>query len=145
MDELLALVGTPAGGGVTLTAVGAVIVAALRSRKARRVISEVLSDTTVADELRSGLDHLAAVVDQQGQSIVWLTDELSRTRVELASTRGELDLARKAAVENTHLRARVAELESLTDELRAQVAHLETELARRSRRRKPDTTTGGES
>ena len=108
------------GGGAGV--VGAAL-AALRSKKARSALSRALSIVD-SSEWADSLKNLKDVVEAQGQSIEWLRDELSNTRLELATAREQLAKTESLAIENAALRTRVADLE-------AHVRRLEDELQRR--------------
>lgn len=86
-----------------------------------------------ADDLRQSVDNMSLVVDAQGQSISWLTEQqeslintLATYKEELASAREQLKELESLHKENTALKKRVKELE-------AQVAKLEAELERRKK------------
>lgn len=79
-----------------------------------------------SDDLRAGLDNISAVVDAQGSSISYLTEQLEIYKTQLEEAREQLKEMDAIHKENKTLKNRVAELES-------QVAKLETELARRKK------------
>ena len=86
-----------------------------------------------ADDLRASVDNMTLVVDAQGQSINWLTEQQESLITQLAAYKEELALAREKLIdleslhkENTSLKKRIKELEM-------QVAKLEEELARRKK------------
>jgi predicted RNase H-like nuclease (RuvC/YqgF family) len=79
-----------------------------------------------SDDLRAGLDNISAVVDPQGSSITYLTEQLDIYKVQLEEAREQLKAMDAIHKENKTLKSRVAELES-------QVAKLEAELARRKK------------
>lgn len=79
-----------------------------------------------ADDLRTALDNLSLVVDTQGNSISWLTEQLDSYRTQLEDAHEKLKDMENIHKENTGLRSRITELES-------QVAALEAELARRKK------------
>ena len=106
------------GGGAG--AVG-VLLAALRSPKARAVLSRLFTE---AGDIKDSLESLRSVVEAQGESIEWLRAELDRTRSELDQARDQLRHTESLRLENAQLRTRVAELE-------AHVGRLEDELKRR--------------
>jgi uncharacterized coiled-coil protein SlyX len=95
----------------------AAALAALRSKKVRLLLSKLLSDS----KLEGTLTSLQTVVEAQGQAIDWLREELTQTRADLARAREQLRLTEDFAIENSKLRARVAELE-------LHVARLELQL-----------------
>jgi septal ring factor EnvC (AmiA/AmiB activator) len=93
---------------------------ALRSKKVRVFLSRLLSDS----KLEGTLTSLQTVVEAQGQAIDWLRDELTQTRADLSHAREQLRMTEDFAIENSKLRARVAELE-------LHVARLELQLKAR--------------
>ena len=79
-----------------------------------------------AEELRLAMDNMNQIVMSQGQSIDWLTNQLTTYRQELDEAHEKL--------ENTALRIRVSELEG-------QVKALEEEIARRKKFTRKDFKT----
>lgn len=123
MDTLITVAGSVAGAA-------AAFFAYLRTRKGRIAATSYLKrlfnvDPT-ADDLRAALDNLSTVVDAQGASIEWLTNQLDQYRELLNAAQEQLKDMEAIHKENSNLRTRVAELE-------AQVAALEAELARRKK------------
>jgi peptidoglycan hydrolase CwlO-like protein len=97
-----------------------------------------------ADDLRASVDNMSLVVDAQGQSITWLTEQQETLITQLAAYKEELSVAREKLKEleglhkeNTSLKKRIKELEN-------QVAKLEEELARR-KKFTPKTKRGDEN
>ena len=106
------------------------IVAYLRSKKGRaKAISylrRLFNIDLTTEDLRTGLDNISAVVDAQGNSIAYLTQQLDSYREQLNDAREQLKEMEDIHKENRALKVRVAELE-------AQVARLEAELERRKK------------
>jgi hypothetical protein len=107
----------------------------LRTRKGKTVawnwVKRLVNVDPSADDLRSSVDNMSLVVDAQGQSISWLTEQQEVLINQLTAYKEELTLAREQLKEleglhkeNLHLKKRVKELEE-------QVAKLEIELERR--------------
>jgi chromosome segregation ATPase len=119
-----------------VAAIGA-LTAYLRTRKGRvqfaTLLRRVFNIDPTAEDLRAAVENMSAVVDAQGRSIAWLTDQhadlleqLEIAKKELAEARSEHSALQELRQENEALRARVNELET-------QVHALETELARRKK------------
>jgi predicted RNase H-like nuclease (RuvC/YqgF family) len=106
------------------------LVAYLRSKKGRaKAISylrRLFNIDLTTEDLRLGLDNISAVVDAQGNSIAYLTQQLDSYREQLTDAREQLKEMENLHKENSQLKKRVVELES-------QVARLETELERRKK------------
>lgn len=98
------------------------IVQAVRSPKVRAALGRLVSNSVV--DLTEAISNLQLVVEAQGESIEWLREELTSTKIELEAARIQLQKTEGLAIENAALRARVADLE-------AQVQKLEEELKRR--------------
>ena len=107
----------------------------LRTRKGKTAawnwVKRLVNVDPSADDLRSSVDNMSLVVDAQGQSISWLTEQQEVLINQLTAYKEELSLAREQLKEleglhkeNLHLKKRVKELEE-------QVAKLEVELERR--------------
>ena len=107
----------------------------LRTRKGKTAawnwVKRLVNVDPSADDLRSSVDNMSLVVDAQGQSISWLTEQQEVLINQLTAYKEELSLAREQLKEleglhkeNVHLKKRVKELEE-------QVAKLEVELERR--------------
>lgn len=107
----------------------------LRTRKGKTAawnwVKRLVNVDPSADDLRSSVDNMSLVVDAQGQSISWLTEQQEVLINQLTAYKEELSLAREQLKEleglhkeNLHLKKRVKELED-------QVAKLEVELERR--------------
>lgn len=90
-----------------------------------------------SEDLRASLDNLSVVVDTQGSSITWLTEQLDSYREQLDAANEKLKDMENIHKENTGLRVRIADLE-------AQVAALEAELARRKKYTPKDKRTDSE-
>jgi predicted RNase H-like nuclease (RuvC/YqgF family) len=128
----------------TLQIIGAAVASAvagffayLRTKKGKAAawnwIKRLVNVDPSADDLRSSVENMTLVVDAQGQSIGWLTEQqtflveqLNANKEELAIAREQLKELEALHKENTHLKKRVKELE-------AQVAKLEAELERRKK------------
>jgi multidrug resistance efflux pump len=130
--------------GIITAAVGALggFVAYLRSKRGKAQASTILrrlfNIDPSADDLRVAMENMSAVVDAQGQSITWLTEQQASLIEQLAAAKVDLEEAREKLKEmedihrqNMSLRIRVAELEE-------QVKALETELARRKKYTRKD-------
>lgn len=109
----------------------------LRSKKGRTQvlswIKRLFNVDITADDLRAAIENMSQVVDAQGSSIDWLTQQqefligqLEAAKAELAAAREQLKELEELHRENAGLRKRVAELEE-------QVKALEDELARRKK------------
>jgi len=109
----------------------------LRSKKGRGAawswFKRLVNADPSSDDLRSSVDNMSLVVDAQGQSISWLTEQqeflvgqLEQYKSDLASAKEQLKEMESLHKDNVKLRKRVGELE-------AQVAKLETELERRKK------------
>ena len=102
----------------------------LRSRKGRDATlsyaKRLFNVDPSSDDLRAALDNLSTIVDTQGASITWLTEQLDSYRTQLEEAHEKLKDMEAIHRENTTLRARITELES-------QVAAMEAELARRKK------------
>lgn len=111
------------------TAIGGFF-AYLRTRKGRAMTTSYLKRLfnvdPSADDLRTGLENISAVVDAQGSSINYLTEQLDIYKTQLEEAREQLKAMDAIHKENKTLKSRVAELES-------QVAKLEAELDRRKK------------
>jgi len=86
-----------------------------------------------SDDLRNSVDNMSLVVDAQGQSINWLTEQqevliaqLTVYKEQLAEAREQLKELEGLHKENGNLKKRIKELE-------AQVARLEADLERRKK------------
>jgi multidrug resistance efflux pump len=130
--------------GIITAAVGALggFVAYLRSKRGKAQASTILrrlfNIDPSADDLRVAMENMSAVVDAQGQSITWLTEQQASLIEQLAAAKVDLEEAREKLKEmedihrqNMSLRIRVAELEE-------QVKALEAELARRKKYTRKD-------
>jgi multidrug resistance efflux pump len=117
-------------------------VAYLRSKRGKAQASTILrrlfNIDPSADDLRVAMENMSAVVDAQGQSITWLTEQQASLIEQLAAAKVDLEEAREKLKEmedihrqNMSLRIRVAELEE-------QVKALEAELARRKKYTRKD-------
>jgi predicted nucleic acid-binding Zn-ribbon protein len=127
--EPLEIVGAAIASGV------AGFFAYLRTRKGKTAAwnwaKRLFNVDPSADDLRSSVDNMTLVVDAQGQSISYLTEQqeflllqLTTYREELAAAQEQLKELESLHKENTNLKRRIVELES-------QVAKLEAELERR--------------
>ena len=125
------------GIGAAIATVVAGFFAYLRTRKGRtnawNYFKRLVNVDPSADDLRSSVDNMTLVVDAQGQSITWLTEQQETLITQLAAYKEELALAREKLLdleslhkENTSLKKRIKELEM-------QVAKLEEDLARRKK------------
>ena len=76
--------------------------------------------------LKEAMDNMNQVVMSQGQSIDWLTNQLTQYREELTEAREKLKEMEELHTTNITLKLRISELES-------QVKALEEELARRKK------------
>lgn len=106
------------------------ILAYLRTRRGKlrtlNYLKRIFNIDVTAEDLRVGLDNISAVVDAQGNSIAYLTQQLDSYREQLSDAREQLKEMENIHKENSLLKKRVVELES-------QVARLEAELERRKK------------
>ena len=123
MDILTAIIGA-------LGTAFAGFFAYLRTKRGRtqtlNYFKRIFNVDPTSDDLRAGLDNISAVVDAQGSSITYLTEQLDIYKVQLEEAREQLKEMEAIHKENKTLKNRVSELE-------AQVAKLEAELARRKK------------
>jgi len=131
MDILTAIIG----------AIGTAIAgffAYLRTKRGRtstlNYVKRIFNVDPTSDDLRAGLENISAVVDAQGSSITYLTEQLDIYKVQLEEAREQLKDMDAIHKENKTLKSRVAELEN-------QVAKLEAELARRKKYTPKDKRT----
>ena len=121
----------------TLLSIPAAIAVYLRSKNGRtKVLSwakRLFNLDITSEDLRNAVDNLGNVVNTQGASIDWLTQQqefligqLETAKAELIESREKLKELEALHIENTKLKTRVQELEH-------QVNALETELARRKK------------
>jgi predicted RNase H-like nuclease (RuvC/YqgF family) len=78
------------------------------------------------EDLKAAMDNMSNIVSSQGQSVDWLTQQLTQYREDLDMAREKLKEMEEMHIENTALKIRVQELES-------QVKALEEDLARRKK------------
>ena len=125
--------------GIAAAALSALagLFAYLRTRKGKAAAwnwaKRLVNVDPSTDDLRSSVDNMSLVVDAQGQSISWLTEQqetllnqLSAYKEELASAQEQLKELEGLHRENVNLKKRIKELEG-------QVAKLEAELDRRKK------------
>lgn len=86
-----------------------------------------------ADDLRQSVDNMSLVVDAQGQSISWLTEQQEQLIAQLAGYKEELANAREQLKELEALHRENSLLKKRVKELESQIARLEAELARRKK------------
>jgi len=86
-----------------------------------------------ADDLRNSVDNMSLVVDAQGQSINWLTEQQEVLISQLAGYKEQLTIAREQLKELEGLHKENTSLKKRVKELEAQVAKLEAELERRKK------------
>ena len=102
----------------------------LRTKRGRtqtlNYFKRIFNVDPTSDDLRAGLDNISAVVDAQGSSISYLTEQLEIYKTQLEEAREQLKEMDAIHKENKTLKGRISELES-------QVAKLEAELARRKK------------
>jgi chromosome segregation ATPase len=121
---------------IVVAAIGA-LTAYLRTRRGRvqfaTLLRRVFNIDPTADDLRAAVENMSAVVEAQGRSIAWLTEQhdelLSQLEVakqELAEARAEHSALQELRQENAALKIRINDLEN-------QVHALEDELARRKK------------
>ena len=124
---------------ITAALVGAPVALAayFRSKRGRAITlawaKRLFNVDVTSDDLRSAVENMSTVVDAQGQSINWLTEQqaflieqLDIAKTELAEARSQLKELDELHRENRSLRKKVQVLED-------QVTALETELARRKK------------
>ena len=106
------------------------ILAYLRTKRGRlrtlNYVKRIFNIDITSEDLRVGLDNISAVVDAQGNSIAYLTQQLDSYREQLSEAREQLKEMEVLHKDNIKLQKRVIELE-------AQVARLEAELERRKK------------
>jgi peptidoglycan hydrolase CwlO-like protein len=86
-----------------------------------------------SDDLRNSVDNMSLVVDAQGQSINWLTEQQEVLISQLAGYKEQLTIAREQLKELEGLHKENTSLKKRVKELEAQVAKLEAELERRKK------------
>jgi peptidoglycan hydrolase CwlO-like protein len=86
-----------------------------------------------ADDLRASVDNMTLVVDAQGQSISYLTEQQEFLVAQLISHREELAESREKLKELEGLHKENGQLKKRIKELETQVAKLEAELERRKK------------
>ena len=125
------------GLGAAIATVVAGLFAYLRTKKGRRAawnyFKRLANIDPSADDLRASVENMSLVVDSQGQSINWLTEQqetlitqLAAYKEELANAREQLKELESLHKENINLKKRIKELEN-------QVKKLEEELERRKK------------
>lgn len=111
------------------------VFAYLRTRKGKAAawnwLKRLFNLDPSADDLRTSVDNMTLVVDAQGQSISWLTEQQESLIAQLTSYREELSVAREQLKELESLHKENVQLKKRVKELEAQVAKLEAELDRR--------------
>lgn len=137
-----------------LTAIGAAIATAitgffayLRTKKGKQAtwnwVKRLFNVDPSADDLRQSVDNMSLVVDAQGQSITWLTEQQETLITQLAAYKEELANAREKLKELESLHKENTQLKKRVKELEGQVARLESELERR-KKYTPKTKRGAE-
>jgi len=86
-----------------------------------------------SDDLRNSVDNMSLVVDAQGQSINWLTEQQEILIAQLTAYKEELSEAREKLKELEGLHRENGNLKKRIKELEAQVARLEADLERRKK------------
>jgi predicted RNase H-like nuclease (RuvC/YqgF family) len=125
------------GLGAAIATVVAGFFAYLRTKRGRKAtwnwLKRLFNLDPSADDLRASVENMSLVVDSQGQSINWLTEQqetlitqLAAYKEELANAREQLKELESLHKENTNLKKRIKELEN-------QVKKLEDELERRKK------------
>jgi chromosome segregation ATPase len=125
--------------GIVATIVAAIgaLTAYLRTGKGRgqlaTLLRRVFNIDPTSDDLRAAVENMSAVVDAQGRSIAWLTEQhdellaqLEQAKKDLAEARAEHSALQELRQENAALKIRINDLEN-------QVHALEDELARRKK------------
>ena len=136
------------GLGAAIATIVAGFFAYLRTKKGRTAtwnyFKRLANVDPSADDLRASVENMTLVVDAQGQSITWLTEQqetlitqLAAYKEELANAREKLKDLESLHKENTSLKKRIKELEN-------QVKKLEDELERR-KKYTPKTKRGADN
>jgi len=123
MDILTAILGTL---GTAIAAVFTYLKTKKGKTQTYNYFKRLFNVDPTTEDLRNSLDNISAVVDAQGSSITYLTEQLDIYKTQLEEAREQLKDMEAIHKENRALRGRVAELEN-------QVAKLESELARRKK------------
>ena len=124
---LTTLNGTELVAGITtIGSVGFAIVKVLGKFSITRHIRRIMNIEPGAEDLRLAMDNMSQVVLSQGQSIDWLTSQITVYRTELDENHEKLKEMEIMHSENISLKRRVTELEDI-------VKYLELELARRKK------------
>ena len=109
----------------------------LRTKKGRKAawnyFKRLANIDPSADDLRQSVDNMSLVVDAQGQSISWLTEQQEQLITQLAGYKEELANAREQLKELEALHRENSLLKKRVKELESQIARLEAELARRKK------------
>jgi chromosome segregation ATPase len=109
----------------------------LRTRKGKTAawnyFKRLVNVDPSADDLRSSVDNMTLVVDAQGQSIAYLTEQQEFLVTQLTAYREELAEAREKLKELGALNKENVSLKKRINELENQVAKLEAELERRKK------------
>jgi peptidoglycan hydrolase CwlO-like protein len=125
------------GIGAAIATVVAGFFAYLRTRKGRtgawNYFKRLANVDPSADDLRSSVENMTLVVDAQGQSITWLTEQQDTLITQLAAYKEELALAREKLLDLESLHKDNTSLKKRIKELEMQVAKLEEDLARRKK------------
>lgn len=107
----------------------------LRTKKGRAAawnyFKRLANIDPTADDLRNAVDNMSLVVDAQGHSISWLSEQQETLINQLAAYKEELGLAREQLKELEALHRENLQLKKRIKELEDQVARLEAELERR--------------
>jgi chromosome segregation ATPase len=125
--------------GIAAAALSALagLFAYLRTRKGKTAAwnwaKRLVNVDPSADDLRSSVDNMSLVVDAQGQSITWLTEQQETLLNQLTVYKEELAIAKEQLKELEGLHKENVNLKKRIKELEGQVAKLEAELDRRKK------------
>jgi len=123
--------------GIAAAALSALagLFAYLRTRKGKTAAwnwaKRLVNVDPSADDLRSSVDNMSLVVDAQGQSITWLTEQQETLINQLTAYKEELAIAKEQLKELEGLHKENVNLKKRIKELEGQVAKLEADLDRR--------------
>jgi peptidoglycan hydrolase CwlO-like protein len=123
--------------GAAVASVAAGFFAYLRTRKGKAAAwnwaKRLFNVDPSADDLRNSVDNMTLVVDAQGQSISYLTEQQEFLMAQLTTYREQLAVAQEQLKELESLHKENTSLKKRVKELEAQVAKLEAELERRKK------------
>jgi len=125
------------GLGAAVATIVAGFLAYLRTKKGRNAtwnyFKRLANVDPSADDLRASVENMTLVVDAQGQSITWLTEQQETLITQLAAYKEELSNAREQLKDLESLHKENISLKKRIKELENQVKKLEEELERRKK------------